>query len=101
MARWDALLSDDYAAAYEYLSPAYRSSVSLKQYQRFLLLMKVKWDKARYIESDCTETICKVTISLDYTAFGAVPGVSSFNATQKIEENWLRSGGHWYVVPEK
>ena len=31
-ARWDALLSEDVEAAYEYLSPGYRSSVSYKQY---------------------------------------------------------------------
>ena len=34
MARWNALLSDDLAGAYEYLSPAFRSSVTSVQYQR-------------------------------------------------------------------
>jgi len=101
MARWDALLSDDLAGAYEYLSPGYRSSVSSKRYQRSLLLKRLKWNDAKFIESDCTETICKVTISLKYTVFGAVPGVRSFDGTQTIEETWLQTDGNWYLVPEK
>ena len=100
-ARWTALFDDDLAGAYEYLSPGYRSSVSSIQYQRSLLLMKVQWTDARYIESDCTETICKVKISLDYTVYGSVPGVNSFEGTQEIEESWVRTDGNWYLVPKK
>ncbi len=101
MARWNALLSNDFAGAYEYLSPGYRSSVSSLQYQRALLLKRVRWDDAQYIESDCIETTCKVKISLNYTVYGAVPGLKSFNGTQRIEESWLRVGGKWYLVPEE
>jgi len=100
-ARWDALVSDDLAGAYEYLSPGYRSSVTSLQYQRQVLLNKVKWTAARYIASDCTETTCKVTISLDYTVYGALPGVTSFNSTQEIEESWVKADGNWYFVPDK
>lgn len=99
-ARWTALFDDDLAGAYEYLSPGYRSSVSSIQYQRSLLVMKVRWTDARYIESDCTETICKVKISLDYTVYGSIPGVNSFEGTQEIEESWVRTDGNWYLVPE-
>ncbi len=101
VARWDALLGDDLTGAYEYLSPGYRSSVSSKQYQRSLLLKKVKWTSAEYIASDCTETICKVTISLGYTVYGAVPGVRAFKGTEKVEESWLRIDGNWYLAPKQ
>ena len=99
--RWEALFSDDLEGAYEFLSPGYRSSVSLKQYLRTLLLQKVQWKDARFIESDCAETSCKVKISLDYTVYGAVPGVSSFDGTQQIEESWVKVNGNWYFVPKK
>jgi len=105
MARWNTLLntlfSDDWAGAYEYFSPGYRSSVSFKQYQRVLLLSKVKWNEAEYIESDCTETTCKVKISLKYTVYAAVPGVRTFDSEQVVQESWLLSDGEWYLVPEK
>jgi len=101
MGRWDALLSDDLAGAYEYLSPGFRSSVSSLQYQRSLLIKRVSWTGARYIESECAETICKVSISLDYALYGVLPGVKSFEGTQVIEESWLLIDGKWYLVPEK
>jgi len=100
-ARWDTLLSGDLAGAYEFLSPGFRSSVPSLQYQRQLLLNKVKWTGAQYIESDCTETTCKVKISLDYTVYGALPGVKSFDGTQEIEESWVKVNGKWYFVPNK
>ena len=101
MGRWDALLSEDVETAYEYLSPGYRSSVSLTQYHRSLLLSKVKWTGAGYIESDCEETVCNVKISLDFTIYGALPGVKSFESKQTIEESWVLVNGSWYLVPKK
>ena len=99
--RWNAVLSGDLASAYEYLSPGYRSSVTLNQYMRSVLLMRVTWTGARYMESECTETTCKVKISIDYALYGALPGVSSFNGTQVVQENWVSSDGIWYLVPDK
>ncbi len=101
MVRWDALLSGDVEAAYEFLSPGYRSSVSLLQYHRSLLLSKVKWTGANYIEADCEETICNVKILLDFTVYGALPGVKSMDSKQTIEESWLLVKGSWYLVPKK
>jgi hypothetical protein len=100
-ARWNALLSDDLVAAYGFLSPGYRSSVSSTQYQRSVLMQRVKRRGARYVESDCTETTCKVKILIDYTVFGALPGVSSFDGTQPVEESWVLVDGDWYFVPGK
>ncbi len=101
MSMWDTLLAGDLNGAYEHLSPGYRSSVSLSQYQKQLLLKKVKWTSAKYIESECTETTCKVKISLGYTVFAAVPGVKTFSSTQTITENWLLIDRIWYMVPER
>lgn len=101
MARWETLLSGDLAAAWEYLSPGYRSSVSSVQYQQSVVIKRVKWTGARYIESDCIETTCKVKISIDYTLHGAIPGVQSFTGTQAIEESWLLVDGKWYLVPKQ
>jgi hypothetical protein len=99
--RWDKLLAGDFAGAYQYLSPGYRSSVTSHQYERRLLLQKVRWESARYIDSECLEESCKVSISLDLVLLQAVPGVQRYEITQTAEEDWIRSGGQWWYVPEK
>ena len=99
--RWALLLADDYAGAYEYLSPGFRSSVSSIQYQRKLLLQKIRWTDARYIDSECLETSCKVRISLDFVLLQAVPGVKRYDATQTIVEDWVKADGQWWFVPKK
>ena len=98
-ARWEALLSDDLAGAYEYLSPGYRSSVSSIQYQRSVMLQQVKWTSAKYLESTCEETTCNVKILVGFTVYGALPGVKSFDGTKDIEESWVLISGNWYLVP--
>lgn len=100
MARWNAVLSEDIDAAYAYLSPGYRSSVSYKQYYRSLLLIQVKWTSADYIESICEETTCNVKILLNFTIYGAVPGVASMESKQVIEESWVLVDDAWYLVPK-
>ena len=99
--RWEALLSGDLTGAYEYLSPGYRSSVSSIQYQRSLLLQQVKWTSAKYQESTCEETTCKVKILVGFTVYGALPGVKSFDGTKDIEESWVLISGNWYLVPSR
>ena len=101
MARWDALLSGDLAGAYEFLSPGFRSSVSSAQYQKSLLLKRVAWTNAKYIESECTETTCKVSILLGYTMRGGLPGVKSFDGNEVINESWIQSDGKWHLVPDQ
>lgn len=98
-ARWETLLSGDLAGAYEFLSPGYRSSVSLMQYQRSVLLQQVKWTSAKYVESTCEETTCSVKVLVGFTVYGALPGVKSFNGTKDIEESWVLISGNWYLVP--
>jgi hypothetical protein len=99
-ARWDAILQDDMATAYEYLSPGFRSSVSLMQYTRLILNKQVSWTGARYVRSECDEALCEVTIALDYALIGVLPGVKSFDATKDIEEAWLFVDDEWYYVPK-
>ena len=99
--RWNLLFSGDLAGAYEYLSPGYRSSVSSTQYQRTVLLQRVRWTDATYIESDCSEATCKVKITLGYNISGAVPGVKNFKGKQTVVESWVLVDDNWYMVPKK
>ncbi len=100
-ARWEALFSGDLAGVYEYLTPAYRTSVSSLAYQRSVLLKQVAWTSAEYTDSVCEETLCKVSFDVGYTISGTIPGVKSYKGTQIIEESWVLIDGHWYFMPPK
>ena len=98
-ARWEILLKGDLGGAYEYLSPGFRSSVSSLQYQRSILLKRVRWTSAKVKSSECEETTCSVSILLGFKVAGALPGVKSFDGTQDIAETWILTDGMWYLVP--
>jgi hypothetical protein len=97
--RWDYLLAEDYTAAYGYLTPGYRSGVSLNRYQRKLLTQRVQWTDAEIGQSDCLEDACKIRISIGYAVYGAVPGVSRFDSRSAVTEDWIRVDGQWYFFP--
>ena len=99
MARWDVLLKGDLAGAYEFLSPGYRSSVTSLQYQRSILIQKIRWTSAQYASHVCEETTCNVRVTMGFSVYGALPGVKSFDGTQEVEETWVQVGGQWYFVP--
>lgn len=99
-ARWDALLADDVETAWGYFSPGYRSGLSLSSYYRRLAAMRLRYTAARVIKSDCSEKVCKVRISVDYSVYGAVPGVDRFDTTSEVTENWIHTDGAWYFLPE-
>ncbi|MEE4173254.1 MAG: hypothetical protein V2I57_03295 [Xanthomonadales bacterium] len=98
--RLDLLLAEDLAGAYEYLSPGYRSGVTLPAYQREVLTRPVRWTSARAVASDCSEDVCNVRIALEFEVYAAVPGMSRFKSPGSGEERWLRIDGQWYYVPK-
>ena len=97
--RLAAVLAEDYAADYEFLSPGYRSGVTLSQHQRNMALRKVRWLDASVAGSECSEDACKVRISIEYEVYGAVPGMSRFKSLGAAEEDWIYTAGDWYLVP--
>ena len=99
--RLAAVLEEDYATVYDYLSPGYRSGVTLAQYQRDMALRKVRWTDATVAKSECSEDVCKVRISIEYEAYGAVPGMSRFKSVGAAQEDWIFTDGDWYLVPSE
>ena len=99
--RWEILLSGDLAAAYAYLSPGYRSSVSSLDYQRGVLVQKVRWKDARIVGSECLELTCDVRVDVDFEIIGVLPGVPRYANTDKTTEQWVKIGENWWFVPQQ
>lgn len=97
--RLDLMLAEDYTAAYAYLSPGYRSSVTSAAYLKAMALRPVRWTGARVAGTECTEDACEVRVAIDYAVYGAVPGVSRFDGKSAATEDWIRVDGEWYLRP--
>ena len=100
-ARWDALVSGDIDAAYAYLSPGYRSSVSRVDYEIGLRSRRVQWVDAEYAEHRCEEESCDVKIKLLFRVPSPTPGISEFTSRSVVSEKWIFSSGQWWHLPEK
>jgi hypothetical protein len=89
-ARWDALIRQDFDAAYQYLSPAFRDTTSLAAWKsRFRPL---GWRKAEVDSVACEGEVCEVALRLTYDA-RQMTGIVT-----PIQEKWvMQKGQFWYV----
>jgi hypothetical protein len=98
-ARWDAVLAKDYATAYTYYSPGFRSKVSVTDLEIKLRLQRVRWVTAKYKDHTCSEDTCTVHVNITYQVNTPVPGVNTWSGFDLIEEQWVKTGGEWWYIP--
>ena len=89
--RWDALLKNDFRAAYEFLSPGTRQVESFESYSG--LLRPGFWKDAQIKGVTCKPEadVCEVATTISYV-FQGMP------VTTPLKESWTRSGGQWWYV---
>ena len=100
-ARWDALLAGDIETAYTYLSPGYRSTMSVVDYGIALSTRRVKWKSAKYLGHQCEEQRCAVRVEVGYSVAQPMPGVNSYDSTNIRDETWIKTDGQWWHLPKK
>jgi hypothetical protein len=100
-AHMDLVTAGQLLAAYEYLSPGYRSSVSPEGYIAQFVGRKVKWNKGTVESAECTENRCTVEVKLNSKVFAPVPGVSTFDVSDNHQQTWVKTRGQWWYVPKK
>ncbi|EAQ98313.1 hypothetical protein [Congregibacter litoralis] len=98
-ARWNALESRDWGAAYEFTSPAYRDVFTRKMYERKFSYM-VEWEltSVEFVNYDARAAVASVAVgvmsrpvkqtSAASEAIGAVP--------VRSVEQWILSDGQWW-----
>jgi hypothetical protein len=99
-ARWDALLAKDYATAYSYLSPGYRSSVSVTDYEINVRARRVQYLSAEYRSHSCEEAACTVEIMVGYKVDRPLSRLPEWKGTSLVEERWVFTDGKWWFLPE-
>jgi len=100
-ARWDALLARDYATAYQYLSPGYRSTTSVTDFEIDVRARRVQYLSAEYKAHICEEAVCTVQMSVGYKVLRPVAGLPEWKSASLVEERWIMSDGQWWFLPEK
>jgi hypothetical protein len=89
-ARWRELIASNLAAAYEYLSPGTRSTMTYEQYKG---KHRVGFYRAAKIDTvTCEAEVCVVKIILTYDA-KAIKGIIT-----PVTEQWVIDGGQAWLV---
>lgn len=99
-ARWDALLAGDFDQAYAFLSPGYRSGISVTDFEIIFRTRKVQYTSAEYREHSCDEAVCTVKVFVGYKIHRPLTGMTEWTSTSLLEERWINSNGNWWYLPE-
>ena len=100
-ARWDALLKGDFATAYSYLSPGYRSTITVVDYEIRVRMRKVQYRTAEFQDHSCEKNVCTVRFKVGYSVVRPVPGMADWENNSTVPEQWIKSDGDWWFLPQK
>lgn len=89
--RWDLVAKGQADEAYQYLSPASRTTTSIERFRKQTSGGQY-WRSMTLTEVDCREDTCRVTMSLEYD----LREIKGLKAT--IEEIWIKDAGSWWLV---
>ncbi len=94
--RWHALIHRDFEKAYGFLSPAYRSTLSLEAYKR-RFSDRIRWTDVALKQVTCQEVRCEVTLEVTYQ-YRSKP--LHYEGSRSIQERWIHEQGNWWYVPK-
>lgn len=89
-ARWDTLVAGQFDKAFEYITPAGRSTLPLEVFRG--RLSGTKWRAAKVTKAVCEPEVCDVTVTLEMEVLPNLP------QQIPITEKWLLDGGKWWFV---
>jgi hypothetical protein len=100
--RWNLIIAGDFARAYDYLSPGYRSTRERQDYVTVMNQRPIRWSKANVFDEACESAdACTVKVQLDFQIEMPVAGVGKVDSLSVVDEKWLRVDGSWYMLPTK
>lgn len=90
--RWKALMAADWAKAYSFLTPAFRSTMSVERYrERFVGVPR--WTNVTVKSAKCEPEKCTVVVRIE-AEYGARSGIQTLSTD--VPETWLQEDGTWY-----
>ncbi len=97
-ARWDALVDQEFAAAWDYYTPGYRQMTERDAFDADMDARPVQWNAASVISAECDEEAskCEVLTEVTYQPTGGPKEMRSVEVTRDLEEEWLLMDGQWW-----
>jgi len=92
--RWDYVMKGQMDKAYEFLSPASRSTLTLDAFRKRTSAGRW-WRGMKLGKVDCRADTCQVTMLLEYDLF-EIKGLKA-----SVEETWIKDAGNWWLVAGK
>lgn len=94
-ARWDALIAGDFARAYAFQTPEYRSVFSAQQFAgNFGTAVAWRLARVKSVQYD-QSNVARVVVEVEYEA---PVGLVNAKGVRQMSENWLYSeGSQWYI----
>jgi hypothetical protein len=90
MSRWDLLIKDDMDAAYAYLSPGSRQTLSLERFKKNFRRGAFRAARVDNVTCDGDACVARMFVTYDHPRMKGI--------TTPILESWIIDGGQaWYV----
>jgi hypothetical protein len=99
-ARWDLMLAQEYVAAREYYTPAFREANPPSAFVQDLARRQVRWTRAEVQSADCDEQRCGVDVRVHYRAGMGPAEFRNMELSRVIDETWIRLDGQWWYVQQ-
>jgi len=99
--RWQALIRQDFDAAYTYLSPGYRAMRSLELYKSRDFGRRVHWKAAEVKAVSCEPEVCTAQVDVTYVYLGKIEALAGQETVAPMTEKWVLAEGQWWHLPEK
>ncbi len=90
--RWKALMARDWTAAFQFLTPAFRSTMDVERYA-YRFVGVPKWLDATIRSAKCEADRCSVVVHI---VVEYLPKNNTHTLGTDVTETWLREGGQWY-----
>ncbi|WP_376692648.1 hypothetical protein [Wenzhouxiangella sp. EGI_FJ10409] len=97
-ARWDALVDEEFATAWDYYTPGFRQMAPRDDFEADMGARPVQWNAASVISVECQEedSKCEVLTEVTYQPSGGPKELQSVEVTRDLREEWLFMDGQWW-----
>lgn len=97
--RWDALVAEDYEAAYALYTPGFRERTDLRSFEDDMQRRPVRWVSAEVRTTECEKERCTVETDVGYRVTSAPAQLSGMGSSRPVEESWIYINDNWWFVP--